>query len=139
MKMKGQVSTELLVVVGFIVLLFIPLVLFAYYKTGELNAGIEAMQSRLLSTKLAFIANALGSLGDDNSLKVELALPERVRSVQFRELGAGGEVLVTMDDGSEISQVTRFPFSSNESYAGGVDYKLEFVSKNRTIFVTQSG
>ncbi len=138
MRMKGQVSTELLVIIGFVVLLFIPLVLYVYYKTAELNMGIEGMQSRLLSSKLAFISNSLGSMGSGNSLKVEFTLPERVHSLEFKPLGTGGKVLITLQDGSQVSQVTRFPFSSNQTYGGGINYKLELVSDNGTITVTPS-
>ncbi|VVB98573.1 Uncharacterised protein [uncultured archaeon] len=139
-KMKGQVSTELLVIVGFVVLLFIPMVLFVYYKTGELNNGIEGMQSKLIASKLGFIANALGSMGDNNALKVEFTLPERVRSLEFRKWtpGEGGEVLITLNDGTQISQVTAFPFESNRTYDSGLSYKLEFLSQGGEILVTPS-
>jgi hypothetical protein len=137
---KGQVSTELLVIVGFVVLLFIPMVLFVYYKTGELNTGIEGMEGRLLASKLAFISNALGSMGDNNALKVEFTLPARVRTLEFRrwDPGLGGEVLITMKDGSQISQVTTFPFESNRTYTSGLAYKLEFLSQGGEILVTPS-
>ncbi len=135
---KGQVSTELLVIVGFVVLLFIPLVLFVYYKTGELNGGIEGLEGRLLSSKLAFISNSLGSMGDGNYMKVEFSLPERVHTLEFRSVGQGGEVLMTMDDGSQVSQVTRLPFNSTRMYAGGLSYKLEFRSEGGLVQVSQS-
>ncbi len=135
---RGQVSTELLMIIGFVVLLFIPLVLFVYYKTSELNIGIEGLESRLLSSKLAFISNSLGSLGDGNSLKVEFTLPAHVRTLEFRSIGEGGEVMITLVDGSQLSQVTSFPFNSSRIYMGGTAYKLEFLSQNRMISVMQS-
>ncbi len=134
----GQVSLEFMVIIGFIIMLFIPLVFFIYYKTSELNNGIEGLESRLVSSKLAFISNSLGFLGDRNSLKVEITLPEMVRSLEFNTLGEGGEVLITMKDGTQISQVTSFPFAGTGSYAGGAVYKLEFISQNGTIYVLPS-
>ncbi|MDD5337624.1 MAG: hypothetical protein PHS02_04025 [Candidatus ainarchaeum sp.] len=136
--MKGQVSTELLVVIGFVVLLFIPLIMVVYYKTNELNRDIGGMQSRLLTSKLAFIANSLGYLGSGNSLKSEFSLPEGVRTLEFNTLGNGGEVRITLADGSQISQVTSLPFDSPGEYAGGGSYKLEFLSKGGKIYVTKS-
>lgn len=140
--MKGQVSVELLVVVGFIVLLFIPLLLFVYYKAGELNRGIQMLQGRLLSSKLAFIANSLGYLGDGSSLKAEFLLPDQVSKLEFKDYAesgsTGGEVLITLQDGSQVSQVTQFPLSSAQSYGGGANYKLEFLSENGKIMVSPS-
>lgn len=137
-KAKAQVSVELMVIISFVVLLFIPLVLFVYHKTTELSAGIEGMESRLLSSKLAFIANSLGSMGDQNSLKIEVTLPQTVRQLSFSKLGNGGEALITMKDGNQISQITIFPFESNRNYSGGASYKFEFVSQNGTIQVSTS-
>ena len=136
---KGQVSTELLVVIGFVVLLFIPLIMLVYYKTSELNRDIDGMQSRLLTSKLAFIANSLGYMGSGNALKSEFTLPDRVRTLEFRPLGAGGgEVLITLSDGSQVSQVTSFPFDSPAKYSGGNSYKLEFFSNGGVIYVKSS-
>ena len=138
MKEKGQVSVELLVVIGFVVVLFIPLLIFVYYKTNELNKDIDGLQSRLLSSKLAFIANSLGYLGGGSSMKTEFLLPDRVSTLQFRPLGDGGEVLITLNDGSQVSQVTEFPFESPAIYQGGINYKLEFVSNGGEITVRPS-
>ncbi len=134
---KGQISIELMTIIAFVVLLFIPLVLFVYYKTSELNAGIEGMESRLISSKLAFMANALGSMGDENALKAEISLPPSVRTLEFKNLTSGGEVLVTLTDGSQISQITIFPFKYSK-YSGGASYKLEFVSQGGAVSVAQS-
>lgn len=135
---KGQVSVELLVVIGFIIVLFIPLIIFVYFKTAQLNADIGGMQSRLLVSKLAFISNSLGYMGDANSLKVEFLLPEGVKSLEFRSLGQGGEVLITLRDGSQVSQVTGFPFAAGKPYPGGSNYKLEFYSQGGSISVRES-
>lgn len=135
---KGQVSVELMVVIGFIIMLFIPLIMLIYYKASELNTDIEGLESRLLVSKLAFISNSLGYMGDVNSLKAEFLLPEKVRSLEFKRLGQGGEVLITLKDGSQISQVTKFPFNSEKKYSGGSNYKLEFYSYGGEIIVTQS-
>ncbi len=135
---KGQVSIELLAIVGFIMLLFIPLILFMHYKTNEMNVNMASSQSFFISSKLASIANSVGSMGDGSALKVEFILPAQVKTLYFGKLGNGGEVMFVMNDGSQISQITRFPFNSTRNYSGGAGYKLEFLSQNGSILVLLS-
>lgn len=135
MNSKGQVSTELLVIIGFVLMLFIPLLFYTYYKTRELDLEIAGMESRLISSKLAFIANSMGSLGDGNSIKIEVSLPAHVRTLNFINHSTGGEVKIILWDENQISQVTTFPFNETNSYSGGANYKLEFISNNGKITV----
>lgn len=135
---RGQVSTELLVIVGFIVLLFIPLMVMIYFKSAQLNSDLGDIQSRLLVSKIAFAANSIGSMGSDNALKLEIYLPNSVKTLEFRSEGSGGEVLINSTDGSQISQVTKFPFNAPQSYPGGVGYKFEMSSDHGIITVAKS-
>lgn len=138
MKKKGQISTELLVIIIFIIMLFIPAIIYVYYKTTELNENVESLKAKLFSSKLAYTANSLGFMGEGNALKVEFTLPPSVRSLEFKDWGQGGEVLITLNDGTQLSQFTKFPLKSSDTYPGGADYKLEFVSENGEISIYPS-
>lgn len=129
---------ELLIIVGFVMLLFIPLILIVSHKTNEMDVDMKASQSHLILSKFTYIANSLGSMGEGSALKFELTLPEQVKTLHFRALGDGGEVMLTTNDGSQISQITRFPFNSTQNYSGGTAYKFEFLSQNGYIVISLS-
>jgi hypothetical protein len=135
---KGQVSVELFVVIGFVLLLFIPLIFLMYYKTSQLNTDISGMEGRLISSRLASIANSVGSLGDGSALKAEFTLPAGASRIEFRSLGTGGEVFLRMDDGSTYSDVTVLPLSSDVNCTSGITYKLEFLATGGKIKISQS-
>lgn len=136
--LRGQLSMELMIIIGFIVLIFIPLIVFVYYKSAAINSDVDGLQAHLLSTKLAYAANSLGSMGSGSALKMEFSLPATISTLEFRRVGDGGEVIITKPDGSQISQVSRFPFASMKNYSGGSNYKLELYSDNGTIYVRPS-
>ncbi|MBU0586482.1 hypothetical protein KJ780_03150 [Candidatus Micrarchaeota archaeon] len=132
---KAQANMELMIIVGFIILLFIPLIVLVYYKSEEINSDIEAMHARTLSSKLAYATNSIGAMGDGTALKMEFYLPRNVQTLEFKSLGSGGEVLINMSDGTQISQVTRFPISSPRVYMGGMNQRIELYSENSQVKV----
>ena len=58
--MKGQVSTELLVVVALVLLIFIPLLVLVYTKANEANQQIASYQAELSVSRIASLANSVG-------------------------------------------------------------------------------
>ena len=60
---KGQVSTELMIIIGVILVVFIPLIVAMYFKTSEINNALETSQAQLAVGRMANIANSMGNLG----------------------------------------------------------------------------
>ena len=136
---KGQVSTELMIIIGFIIIIFIPMVVILYYKSAEISLDMDGLQNKLVASKLAYAANSLGYMGPGSALKIEFFLPLSVNTINFRSAGSGGEVTIYRKDGTQISQVTGFQLNATPSnYSGGNNYKLEFYSKNGQIFISPS-
>ncbi len=132
--MKGQVSTELLVIVGFMLFLLIPTIIYTYYKAKEYSYFMELKESDLTAARLAYMINALGSSGDNNALKVEFDLPDSIEYLSFRDYGIGGEVYLKLKNYT-ISYPTKFGIVANQTYNGGSSYKLEFYSLGNKIYV----
>ena len=61
--MKGQLSIELIVIIGLVLVIFIPLLVMVYYKSNEANEEIALHQAELSVFRLAYLANSVGSLG----------------------------------------------------------------------------
>ena len=111
--MKGQVSTELLIIVGLVLLIFIPLITLVYLKANEANAQIAAYQAELSVSRIASLANSVGSLGTDTSVTTDVFIPPNVVEMKTENIGGGAELSLTME-GPEgpttpIVQIIRYP------------------------------
>jgi type II secretory pathway pseudopilin PulG len=125
--MKGQVSTELLVIVGLILLIFIPLLVLVYVKANDANQQIASYQAELTVTRIASLANSVGSLGTETSVETDVYLPPNTISLETVASGRGGEIVLTVkgtDGDSPIADVIKYPLSNpgvlaDSSAAGG--------------------
>ena len=118
--MKGQVSTELLIVVGVVLLIFIPILVLVYIKTNEANAQISSYQAELAVVRLAYLANSVGALGSNTSILAEVFIPQGVTSMETKSVHGGGEIImrITSPDGeSEIVEITKYPIANNQSFS----------------------
>lgn len=118
--MKGQVSTELLVIVGLILVVFIPLLVMVYFKSEEANQQIASYEAELAVSRLAYLANAVGSLGTNTSIYMDVYLPDDMASLTTSRVGNGGEIVMLMhtDQGNmEIVQVVEHRIRNPDTLA----------------------
>jgi len=114
--MKGQVSTELLVIVGLVLLIFIPLLVLVYVKSNDANQQIASYQAELTVTRIASLANSVGSLGTETSVVTDVYLPPNMVDLTLVSSGRGGEIIMTVagpDGESEITDVIKYPLSDS--------------------------
>jgi uncharacterized protein (UPF0333 family) len=115
---KGQVSTELLVVVGLVLLVFIPLLVMVYFKANEVSEQISTYQAELLVFRLAYLANSVGSLGTDTTVYTDLYIPQNIIYLKTDSFESGGEIVLklqTAEGESEIVEIVKYPFTTEES------------------------
>lgn len=125
--MKGQISTELLVIVGLVLLVFIPLLVLVYFKATETNQQMAAYQAELAVFRVAYLANSVGSLGTNTSVTTDIFIPRNVRQFRTATAGGGGEISMQVDtpEGpTDIVEVIRYPVANpgslaDQSAAGG--------------------
>ncbi len=113
--MKGQVSTELLVIVALVLLIFIPLLVLVYLKTSEANQQIASYQAELTVTRLASLANSVGSIGTNTSVVTDVYIPANTKYLETRQSGRGGEILLRLDTPQgvqEPSDILKYPLSN---------------------------
>jgi hypothetical protein len=126
--MKGQVSTELLVVVALVLLIFIPLLVLVYSKANEANQEIAAYQAELSVSRIASLANSVGSLGTDTSVTTDVFIPPNTIELNASNTGAGSVIqhwLDTPQGPKDIPGIMKFPLKNSpvtladSSNAGG--------------------
>jgi len=126
--MKGQVSTELLVIVALVLLIFIPLLVLVYFKANDANQQIASYQSELAVFRLAYLANSVGSLGTNTTMYTDIYIPKNAKSLTATSLGGrGGEIVMVVDTPqgpTEVVEIVRYPIKpgppiADSSAAGG--------------------
>ena len=127
--MKGQVSTELLIIVALVLLIFIPLLVLVYLKAGEANQEIASYKAELAVTRIASLANSVGSLGTNSSVDTDVLIPANIVFLNVNESGHGGVVtmrLRTAEGYKDVPDVIKYPIDTSvtgtladESNAGG--------------------
>lgn len=113
--MKGQLSTEMLVVVGLVLLIFIPLLTLVYFKAAESNEKLASYQAELAVFRVAYLANAVGSLGTNSSIFTDVYLPEGTLLFETQPSGQGGELVLNRESSgrsTEIAEVIIYPLAS---------------------------
>ena len=135
--MRGQISTELMVIVAMVLLIFIPLLVLVYFKANEANEQIAAYQAELAVFRIAYLANAVGSLGTNTSVTTDVYLPQNLISFWTNSSGNGGEIdmqVSTPQGPSDIVEIVDYPMQSpgmtlaSQSEAGG-DIRLQITSE----------
>ncbi len=134
--MKGQVSTELLVIVALVLLVFIPLLVLVYFKANEANQQISSYQAELAVFRLASLANSVGSLGTDTTVYTNIYIPDGTIELRTETHGQGGEIILvvsTPEGPTDIVEVVKYPIENpdtlaDETNAGGW-MKVEIISK----------
>jgi hypothetical protein len=145
--MKGQVSNELLVVVGFILIILIPLLYIMFFKMDAIRTDLAMLQVHFSVARIAFLVNAIGYMGDGSAMITEIYIPENVESVSLGG-GSGHEVmfsLISAGELNEIVQPTVFPIRINdedppsfaeEEYPGRGRYRLEMENVGGTVVLS---
>ena len=114
---KGQVSTEMIVVVGLVLLIFIPLITLVYFKSVESNNKLYSYQAQLAVSRLSNLANSVGSLGTETAVYTDVYLPRGTISLETKKSGNGGEIVLVVngpDGKSELVGVVSNKISSDK-------------------------
>lgn len=112
LRLRGQISTELMMIVGLILILFIPVLITIYTKALETHEKIGSLQSSIALSRLAGLINTIGALGQGAHVLTDIYVPANIESIGFQSLGEGGEVVFSMRQGNETSEyaeVVKFP------------------------------
>ncbi|MFH2106433.1 MAG: hypothetical protein ABII22_04180 [Candidatus Micrarchaeota archaeon] len=112
MARKGQVSTELIIIIAAIMVIFIPIIVTVYMKASDTEETLLANQAQLAASRIANMVNSVGNLGEGSSADLEIYLPKNAESITFINIGKGSEItikLMTREGESDISETAKYP------------------------------
>jgi type II secretory pathway pseudopilin PulG len=101
---KGQISTELLVLIGLILALMLPVLLYAYGRANVTQDDIAVQKAEFAAQRLARLADSVGYLGGGAAIVDEIEIPPG-----FRSLYVNGErdIVVGLSTASGNKQIVK--------------------------------
>lgn len=98
---KGQVSLELLLIVGFLLVIMVPIIAIAYSAIYSETWRLDVRQSDTVAKSIADAADKLELAGEGASMQYRVYLPSRVKEVKV----AAGRVLVFVVETPQLGDI----------------------------------
>jgi hypothetical protein len=93
----GQVSIEFLMIVGFALLMTLPLFYLFFKQTEQINTEISAGQVDKVASELRDAADEVYYLGVPSKKTLTIYLPEQVQNITFSNSNISGSMVFTVD------------------------------------------
>ncbi len=103
MEQRGQVSTEILIMIGMMLLLLLPLLFYAYGRANATGEDISVQKAEFAAQRLASSADSVGYLGGAAALVEEIELPSNVQNVSV----AGKDVVFDIASSAGKKQIVK--------------------------------
>jgi len=92
MKSKGQVGTEFLIIVGFVIVVLVPITLMYIQYSSQNSDVVTASKAEHITNEIAAAANSVFAYGEGSQTKLTLDFPSNIKSIVFN----GKEVIFTV-------------------------------------------
>ncbi len=102
-RMRGQVSTELLVIIGFMLLLLIPLLLYSYGRVNVANEDIAVQKAEFAANRLASLSDSVGYLGGEAAIVEEFEMPPNLKGITV----SGHDIVFLVESSSGAKQIVK--------------------------------
>ena len=122
---RGQMSVEVLVLVGMALFLLLPVLLYAYGRANISGEDLSVQKAEFAAHRLASLADSVGYLGGAAAVIDEIEIPPYVKSVSVD----GRDIIIEMDSSGGKKQIVAGSAFKLES--GGFDR----ITKSGTYFI----
>lgn len=125
---RGQASAELLIIIGFMLLLLIPLLLYSYGRVSIANEDIAVQKAEFAANRLAYLSDSVGYLGGEAAIVEEFEMPPNLKGITV----SGHDIILLVDSSAGAKQIVKT--SAFNLTSGG----LENIQKAGTYFLQVS-
>lgn len=115
-RMKAQASTELMVIIAVILVVFIPLLVMVYMKADETQREMASYQAEFVVFRLAYLANSVGSLGSGTMTYTDIYVPKGTKKLAVKNVGSGAEIelkTITPQGEKDFAAVIKYPVTQD--------------------------
>ncbi len=120
-KKRCQASLEYMMIIGFSILLFIPLIIMFADEKSDLDVKVDANQAQVIARKIADSAESVFYLGEPSKTKLKVYMPNNVQDIYF-ENSTLFFLVRTEDVITEIPTVSHINITENISINAGYQY-----------------
>ena len=99
-RLKGQVALESLIVVGFILLLMIPLLYTLYSRILSVQEELAVLEATRAADTIVTAVSTVGMGGPNGSATIDISLPPNVKNISIGATSVGKnprEIIFTLD------------------------------------------
>lgn len=121
-KMRGQISTEILILIGLVLVLLVPLLIYAYGKANTATNDLNVQKGEFDVQRLASLSDSVGYLGGGAAITDEIEVPSNIISLYVDPVNPHDIVMnLTSQTGSmqvvqtSVFAITTPPSTSEES------------------------
>ncbi|MFH1286039.1 MAG: hypothetical protein ABIH99_05660 [Candidatus Micrarchaeota archaeon] len=100
---RGQISVEVMVILGFAIVFLIPVVFVAYSQSNSFNEQLAITQAEASAKRIAEAVNSVGAMGAGGISTVDIIVPPETESI----LITGREVVFKVRSRGEITEVVK--------------------------------
>ncbi|MCX6769681.1 MAG: hypothetical protein NT051_03300 [Candidatus Micrarchaeota archaeon] len=102
-KSRGQISTEILVVVGIMLTLLLPLILYSYGKVNVAKEDLAVQKAEFAAQRIASISDSVGYLGGAAAIIEEIEIPPGFRNLTIN----GHDIVIELQTSSGRKQIVK--------------------------------
>jgi uncharacterized protein (UPF0333 family) len=133
---RGQAAVEYAILVGFVMVLLIPLIYLFYSQSSDTSVQVNSQQLRLVGQKIVDNSESVFYLGEPSKLSFKIYIPENIKQVDV----TGHSIIFTTSAGPGESEIV-IPSNVNlsgtlpratGSYTITVESKGDYVAINST-------
>jgi len=98
---RGQMSIEVLVLIGMALFLLLPVLLYAYGRANVSGEDLSVQKAEFAANRLASLADSVGYLGGASAVIDEIEIPLYVKTVSVN----GRDIIIEMDTANGKKQI----------------------------------
>ncbi len=118
MQKRGQISTELVITVGFALLMIIPLTLLLYEHGTKTYDEVNNNQAGLIARKITDTSNDVYYLGYPSAVTLKMFFPEHVSLINI----TSREIFFTFENNVVVSSAANVNLTGSIKQSSGLRY-----------------
>ncbi len=82
-QMKSQVAMEYIILVGFVLVIIIPLIVLFYSQSSDITVQVKSQQVQSIGQNIVDNAESVYYLGEPSKVQIKIQLPENIKNTSI--------------------------------------------------------
>ena len=131
MARRAQISTEVLILVGLMLALLVPLLIYSYNRAEIARGDLSVQKAEFAAERLAAVSNSVGYLGGATKMIEEIEMPQHMKRVYVNN----HDIVIEVYSSGGVKQIVKTTDFELESPHG---FGLENITAGGTYFIEAS-